>query len=104
MPLLPVKAWKSKNRRHRPGFDGVQSDIADTQAGRDILEQSKDVEILGRPILDYEQVRNGSGGRDYQGKKSTSFGGSYLGPSDSNKGWDPVKFTVEGEERRNVLT
>ncbi len=30
----------------------VSTDIADTTAGRDILEQSKDVEILGRPIVE----------------------------------------------------
>ena len=81
----------------------VSSDIADTQAGRDILEQSKDVEILGRPILDYEKSETEVVDGITRVKKAF-LRGFLLGPSDSNKGWDPVKFTVDGEERRKILT
>ena len=80
----------------------VSTEIADTTAGRDILEQGKDVEILGRPIIDYEksdtEVVDGT-----TRVKKAFLRGFLLGPSDSNKGWDPVKFTVDGEER-SILT
>lgn len=80
----------------------VSTDIADTQTGRDILEQSKDVEILGRPIIDYEKSETEVVEGVTRVKKAF-LRGFLLGPSDSNKGWQPVKFTVDGEER-SILT
>ena len=62
---------------------GVQSDIADTQAGRDILEQSKDLEILGRPILDYGKSETEVVDGITRVKKA-HLRGFILGPSDSN--------------------
>ena len=81
----------------------VSSDIADTQAGRDILEQSKDVEILGRLIIDYGKSETEVVDGITKVKKA-HLRGFILGPSDSNKGWDPIKFTVDGEERKRILT
>ena len=81
----------------------VTTDIADTTAGKDILEQSKDVEILARPIIDYEKSETEVVDGITKVKKAF-LRGFLLGPSDSNKGWDPVKFTVDGEERRKIMT
>ena len=79
------------------GLD-VQTSIADSQAGRDLIEMGKDVEILGRPIIDYgKSDTEVIGGITHI--KRAHLRGFLLGASDSNEGWDPVKFISKPEKR-----
>lgn len=77
----------------------VQTSIANTQAGRDLIEQSRDVPIYGRPIVDF-------GKSEYSVSDGTAnirkahVRGFILGPTDANKGWSPVNIVRDQENRR----
>ena len=79
------------------GLD-VQTSIADSTAGRDLIEMGKEMEILGRPIIDYKKsdtvVVDG-----ITHIKRAHLRGFLLGASDSNEGWDPVQFISKPEKR-----
>ena len=79
------------------GLD-VQTSIADSTAGRDLIEMGKEMEILGRPIIDYKKsdtvVVDG-----ITHIKRAHLRGFLLGASDSNEGWEPVRFISKTEKR-----
>ena len=79
------------------GLD-VQTSIADSTAGRDLIEMGKEMEILGRPIIDYGKsdtvVVDG-----ITHIKRAHLRGFLLGASDSNEGWEPVQFISKTEKR-----
>ena len=77
----------------------VETSIADSTDGRDLIEMGKETEILGRPIIDYGKsetvVVDG-----ITHIKRAHLRGFLLGASDSNAGWDPVKFISSKTEKR----
>jgi len=59
------------------------------------------MEILGRPIVDFTKSETELVDGVSVVKKAF-LKGFLLGPSDANKGWDPVKFTKDGKEERTL--
>ena len=96
-------ALASKNRgtlRTKQTKDGLEadSDIADTQAGKDILAQAVDIPIYARPVVDFErsefEVIDG-----IAKVKNAYLRAFLLGPTDANEGWEPLKVIRE-EDRQ----
>ena len=81
----------------------ISSDLADTTAGRDILEQGKDVPLLGRPIVDFDKSETVEEAGALRVRKA-HLRGFIIGPSDNDEGWDPIRFTDGTEERKRILT
>ena len=79
------------------GID-VETSIADSQAGRDLIEMGKDMEILGRPIIDYKKsdwvVKDG-----VTVISKAHLRGFLLGATDANEGWEPIRFISKTEKR-----
>ena len=96
-------ALASKNRgtlTARETKDGVvfESEIADTQAGRDILEQAADTPVVARPIVDFERsdyvVTDG-----VAQIKNAYVRGILLGATDALEGWDAIDIIRENRSK-----
>ena len=77
----------------------VEMDIADTQSGRDLIAQADDVDILARPIVDFNKSTFTVEG-DTAVIERAHVRGFTLGSTDAVEGWIPVKIIREAEKRR----
>ena len=77
----------------------VEMDIADTQSGRDLIAQADDVDILARPIVDFNKSTFTVEG-DTAVIERAHVRGFTLGSTDAVEGWTPVKIIREAEKRR----
>ena len=77
----------------------VEMDIADTQSGRDLIAQADDVDILARPIVDFNKSTFTVEG-DTAVIEKAHVRGFTLGSTDAVEGWTPVKIIREAEKRR----
>lgn len=80
----------------------VSSEISNTTAGNDLVQQGKDVPLLGRPIIDFDKSETVADGDALRVKKAR-LRGFIIGPSDNDEGWSPIEFINDGE-KRNFLT
>ena len=77
----------------------VEMDIADTQSGRDLIAQADDVDILARPIVDFNKSTFTVEG-DTAVIERAHVRGFTLGSTDAVEGWTPVKIIRKAEKRR----
>ena len=84
----------------------VEMDVADTQSGRDLVAQADDVDILARPIVDFERsvfTVEGEGEAAVAVIEKAHVRGFTLGSTDARAGWDPIKIIRESEKRRGQI-
>ena len=82
----------------------VESDISNTQAGRDLLEQAQDTEVLARPIVDFSKSESVVEGGVSKVKRAY-VRGFILGPSDANEGWKPIRvIRADTKEKEGRMT
>ena len=80
----------------------VKMDVADTQSGRDLIAQADDVDILARPIVDFNKSTFTVEG-DTAIIERAHVRGFTLGSTDANQGWTPIKIIRESEKRRGQV-
>ena len=78
----------------------VETNIADTQAGRDLLQASRDVTLIGRPIVDFSKSERALNADGVAVVKRAHLRAFLIGPTDADKGWDPIQ--VKRTEERKV--
>ena len=88
-----------RTRQTKQGLE-VETDIADTQAGKDVVAQAVDVPLYARPVVDFE--RSEYEVIDGIAKVKNAYLRAFLiGPTDATDGWDPLQVIRENENRRD---
>ena len=74
----------------------ISMDIPDTQVGRDLLNLAGQVEIYGRPVVDFtKSVYRVEGG--IAQIEDAHLRAILVGTTDANEGWEPGEITQPGE-------
>ena len=74
----------------------ISMDIPDTQVGRDLLNLAGQVQIYGRPVVDFtKSIYRVEGG--VAQVEDAHLRAILVGTTDANKGWEPGEITQPGE-------